>query len=716
MAEQRATIGGVTCDVAGPVAWAMIPGVAPYKLTLQMHKSAADEVLKLLGEKTTIEVRGNGGFKAEGVYVIGATGSSDPIYGSVVVADKRWLWQREHILRRYNIPTRTGNKRIVNAGNQVPELELIADGLRYKRFSMKGGIAHWTASEVLEDVLARLGGGIIRDGARSDTLPIENLELDDAGPDAMARALSFVPSAGVYVDMRGQAIVYNVRDRDEVRHLLDASEPKLLGGGAATYVKLKHVRPKEIHVLFTREVELRFDSRTEGSESDGQGTFDAGAASQGALEMSNVLPIPDLSLDVEGRTLYRGTWCSVAKVVEAWNETPLVGAGSPITMENLRRYWFHGWENWAQLSAREPDADWVARLATLRKHYRQTYMLPANWMERIRSLIGSLVSIVDPATKARAPALVEADYCIEPGEKAKMYGSRTNSGDFALWMNVHGYPTDGKLATGHPAPAVLQILDDQLGVLRFDYVADPTRRASAIHPSICVTEDGSEGVPTHDFRYEGLKIFPPTCDAKVTGTRGWMQLSENHRCLCVLTAIPGAPNNEKQLQRIVVKPGDLKGTLAPGIDLDGDGPPWQVRVSPGMLSARFLWDDGQASLYPEIFGFGQANPDKAGIPESARLDEIWQNSDDCHQLAQAMAVSVYSMLSDHYEGAQRIHVKSDVSVVGNVAGVQHVLGPKGDLMTTIVLNGEQKTVDSLAYMDPGTRAIILGLVAARHWQ
>lgn len=709
----RATLDGVLLTADQPAGWSITTGTEPFAAIFHVHEAEASRIEAKIGQPVTFEIAGE--VKVEKLYVVQRVGSPAPHIASFKVVDRRWLWNNHWISRRYNVPRRTGG-RTVFEGAAVIELVQLGDEWTYADWSLDQG-KKWKPRELIESLLRRLVGFEFRiDGGLGRDVPIENLELDDPGPAALARALAHCPGADLYVDADGTVVVFDTQDVRAVGDVVRQLGKPVVGGGLVRPVSLRAVRPKEIHVLFDREVELRFDAQEEGED-----VSETVAANDSTLEMFNVLPSPDLRLDVAesqpgiaSRSVLRGTWLRIVTALAAWQQDRLDGvpATYEVNVENVRRFWLNGlWSVWTDLGKKDPDANWAARLSFLRAHFRQTYQLAPNWMRRILTIHPWRVAIVDPRTGARAPALVEMDYSQQPSEKAVFNAFRKRTGFFS-WLNVRGYPSDGLIASGYPSPVQVQVLDDQLGVIHFSLLPEPLGNVSAMHPSVIETLDGKTGTPHADLRDFAIRDVAPLVGTHVEGYQsGALQLSPDHRILCVLTATPAAPNNERRLHKIVIKQDDV-GDILPDPARGADGPVMQIRVPSSVYAARFMWFDSVSpALYPRVFGFGQEDPDLAGV-ESEELEkgEIWQNVKECRDLAKAAALSIWSKLADHYEGSQVGHVAGDVKPVGNLGAVTHQRQPNGALLTSIALPPEVKPIDLFAFLDHRTRHIVMGLV------
>ena len=99
-----------------------------------------------------------------------------------------------------------------------------------------------------------------------------------------------------------------------------------VGKGHAELINNALVRPRRIHVLFTREVEVRFDFWEKFSYVSGGGFGFAANIGANQLELNkarmmyNVLPVPDWVLPHTTPPKVMGTWVTFDEALTAWNQ------------------------------------------------------------------------------------------------------------------------------------------------------------------------------------------------------------------------------------------------------------------------------------------------------------------------------------------------------------------------------------------------------------
>lgn len=699
-----ATIAGVVILNAPDVSWEESVGETPYTTAVVVAERDAQRLRAIVGSPTTLSVNGEGdtgSFSVQRVYVIDEQPTAHPDMVAFTLADKRWLWQRSHVLRRFNVRRRTGNRRLLTEGFPVEIPGDVAD-YAYETATLLNGTTPWTAAQILLDVLSQVDGEEPDPaGMPTRQTTVENVEIDDAGGDAVGRALDFMPGAAVYVGLDGRTRFIDETDLRLAQTVLRKFGAPVVGMGLAAPVSYAGVRPKWVDVLFTIEQELKFTSREEGGSYATRGDK--------SKYMENVLPVPDLTLQVGGRTVTRGTWITVDEAFTAWG-APTAGAGAgagaagvntaayALTHTIVRQLWHGGRLEavYTDLGKIVADADWAARIRAVRQHYRQTYRISPYWMARIRSLSAERVAIIDPENGVRAPAFVTADYAYAPSVRGRWI-DRNQQG---IVVNVSAY--SDSLAAAKQAPATVQILDEQLGILHLSYSTDalglweqvyPCKFASPI-PQMNFGRGKDSGVTTDGAVYEGAAP---------------VALSDNHRVAVVITAVPSAPNTNDQLYRIKVTP---KGATAVGPEVaGGSGPSWAIRVGPGITTARMAWSDAMESQIDRAFGAGPEFLSRGAQPTYQAGDALagaglLVDSREVERVAQAMAASLYSGMADKIVGQVAGDLDPSIVPIGNATAVVHSLGPDGALNTLVRFDRRAGRIDSSALLDNATRRLL----------
>lgn len=700
MGAADATLGGIRLNDARVVEWSLRVGTDPYIQTFEFHESEAAKVDALTGLPVTLSIRSSDdkSVRVNQLFVIGAAPASQYFLRAFYVADIRWLWQRKHVYRDYNRVRRTGTKYLL-AG--VPTaITAPLDNFVFADASLLNDAKRYKARDVLEDLLKEVSDGKYRIEGQVPDVPVQGLEIDDPGNVAISRILDQI-GFKVIVDYDGTAVAFDGRDLSKASAVMKAALPEIDGSAFAPKASLRAIRPGRMVPLFNRECELAFRSVEED---------ESATVTENQLYMVNVIPSPDDQITVtiggSARAVGRGTYVPLPALLDAWNEDRPTGA-PPLTLDFIRKHWLMGnaiEANYCQLGERNPPLpNWVARIAALRQHFRVTYQISNKWMRRIKGLRPYRLGIYDPLNGVHAPAGVFMDYATEETWKGLLEGTNAQY----LWLNIHGFPAQGT----HPdssdakqAPATVEVLDEDLGVIHIAFKRDTLGYTQTYHPSLIVDEAGREIVPTANVA--DWRKSPLGRDFKVQGTQGFLCLSSSHRVCVVLTAIPASPNTQRQLHDVEVVEGQIAQHFA-GVEgaKGGEGHAWHLRVGPQVVNARILWQEEREGLYERIFGLDAG---RRGVPSREIPAEMIANKEQIEEVARATAAGLWSGLLDRYEGSRMAHFTGDPSIrpQGNIDVVSHALGVDGVMRTTVAANRDVRGPNPLAYLPDSVRTAV----------
>lgn len=732
MSITKATLGGYPLLASAPVEWSFTEGVRPYEGIFHMIPRMARELLEKGGTtELFIETRGQS-LTVSNLWVLDLVPLDNPQIVAVRVADRRWLLNRKILLRRYNMRRNIGHKR--PGSNVQPILNDVTPDVWYWPWSLKvpGGSppdAKWSPVDVLKDILDDVtkfekenGGGsagyVIREEINKAhrTLPVENLQLDDKADMALSRAVGLFPEGGLTVDESGQYVVFSKISGKE-KDLHKRLGPNIVGSGYAEVVSHELEAPKEIELFFTIESEIRFDYRDDQSVTDDQ------------RYMTNKLALPDFTLSVGGSSYVQGSWVDIGTgLFVAWGAGPPGSGVSQISNRLLQRAALPFLDLWAALmitGQRDPDKDWAGRVGALMTHWRKTFGLNKHWVDRFLTIRANRVGIVDPENGTLAPAEAYCDHSFIATQRS-FFKDISGGADLRYAINVEGYPTGGTIPglsspggakafteDSKPASARVSVVDPDLGIIRVEFASDPNHMYEAALPGLVVREDGQPYIPGGDM--SNPRRSSPTFDSIVDQNQ-IPKLSSDWKLGVVLTAIPAAPNDERQLFKVVVKPSDVKDMLpaaAASALSKARGPKWQVRIQPGADGARALirWLDSRAPDIEKLFGIGDdktppnldglvMNYDPAvqpGGPQGASLNAI----------ALAVSAAIYSRFTERLEGQATGKIKADMTLDGFMEAITHRVSTQGEATTTLTMARQAVELDMMSMLDSGTRAILL---------
>lgn len=691
------------------VTWRQTPGVSPNVEAYEIAVEDEEAARAMQGRPVTLTIIPGGVAEeaerrlvVENLYVIGVFGGDLPQTRQVAVADRRYWWPRTHVFGRFNMRRRTGKNMLLNP--QTDEFGNIptTDEVGYLQPSLHFTGRPWTATEVLVEVMRILD----IHGVREDipdlraSLPIEQLELDDPGDQALARVLQYMGGINVYIDNNGSVKFYDSLSRSgEIEAYEGGSE--FYGRGFPRLVQNAALRPSKVVVYFTREIEARFDAVERVVESPNLNY---------ALE--NVLPVPDPRISINGEWVGQGTWVTIEQAIQGWNDdvtTPPPENAGPLTRDVIYRLWHEGmWHAYTwNFDQTKPGglgraAVWAMRIAVLRQHFRQTYRIKREWMDGILSFRTNRISIVNVATGDRAASPAWSDYCVVPTEIGGVVPLDARYG-----INVDGYDTSGaefKLSTGVLSPLTVSTMDPELGVISLGFRMHPHGLLGHIIPSRVLNvptaaKRPQNGKPRWWYEFNGKDLELP-------------QLDPIHGVATILTVVPAWPNNKTQFEAIEVTPAEAHAALAgigaadPSI-LDSSGPPMELRVGAGMITARYGYQDNAS----HNLGVKQACGTSAWNAEPIFLRASFTNRDDCVSVAKAMAASVYSGLIDRAVGQVMKAMNPRRHIAGTIDGITWSLNPDGEASVGINLPmAAGSTRNFLSLLPASVRAVILRLV------
>lgn len=702
----RASLDGQELDVASGAGWSLVSGTGAHVRVFQLATSEAEALLtqaEALGSTLLLDATDDGyaSQQVEKLTVLGKAPTSLRGLTAITVADHRWIWGRIHVKRSYNVRRRTGLVRRLGGGDLVPlAAQAQAADVAYAPWSLNDAGEPWTATQVLEDILSELGVyGIsynLREISGLDEIDVEDLEIDDRLDAAIARALGYFGNrVSLYVDWRGEVVVYDRLDRGEVSALdTSAREPMILTPLPAEQDKSIE-RPVSVRILFDVLAELRANF-TETAAASNPGGDDP---DQALLDNVSISPT---DIVVDGEDTYRGQILLLERILGAYEDTgsngPKPVSGLPnLSRDLIRRQWINGALINAWFDPGDPTHLWIRRFAQARNDYRQRLRFTRTWRDRIRAYFPIQLAVQDPEDGSQnAAAAVYADYATQ--ELARYWDSKKRGQNTATHVgvrNIPGNPAGLGQVVGTPigsltqSSATVSIEDQDLGVLRIAFEEEVQEGLGTVFPSAVANPY------TNDTSLRGAPILASQCD-----------LREDHQVSVVLAVQPAVPNNTRQLYAIEIP--DPSGT--------GKGPRIDVRIYPSVLAARFGWPNAVAGAGTTIGGTITEESAWRAFGEGADTIEDGYgpplNLDQLRALAQAQAESVYAFYEDSVEGGLTTAIEEDVQIVGTINSVSCEIqeGPTGGALLTLDSPPERPRIDGVALLPKAVRRVILRTV------
>jgi len=737
------TLDGVSLAATSAIVWRFVTGVTPYTAVFSVHKSEwTGRLEKRAGKAVELVVEDSRNVKTtiRELYILHTVPSDSPHRVSFLVADRRWKWSYKLVARDYNITRKTGNRTAQK--EQVPvETKLYFDQYDYLAYSLFQGQTKWTARQAIEDVLS-----IVEPLAKPvfDSFPVsadshsrkggdreftlQNITLRDQGDVAIARVLSYIPGAELYINADGQLVLFDSTDLDGGEHILDGAQPTTWDGEAITKVERKQIRPNKVIVHYQREIEVAFEY------SDNYAGTSVADPIRNAPFLENVLPTvdPSTSLEVydpepggsQRVDVPPGTWVPVRQWLAAMDYAKPSGS-LPWTFETIRWGWYLGLlADW--LGARgdaddTEDGNVAARVAALHTHFRQTFRINRRYMERIRSLRAVRVALLDPVTGARAPSAVWGQCCMIPSDKGcLLMGNRRDPNRAKYFRNIdYLYPSISEgfeLIDTAPSPALVTILDADLGIFRVEWKPSPYGDVGSIVPSILVGEDGHSMVPTRDLAQQDTQCVVP--GAIIDSGSNAISLRPRMELKAILTIVPNAPNNPKQFHWIEVDTKEIAGLFHREFRIrDGEGPALEAWVPPGELTSRWGWKDDQKcyETIQAVLGLDSDDPDQAGI--GGDLPGFVHVNEERHLQSHAISLAAELMMpfADAKQGTVASAVPRKFRLAGGVksATIRVAAAPSAKVDAVHEFHGERRGISRWATLPESARRVILGTVPGK---
>ncbi len=723
--------------ILGDFTWGLSVGVDPYMAVATVVPSDVGRLLAIGRKKrnavTMIANPVTGpSVTYGGLNILHNTNAADPNLAAVVIADRRYWWKYAYVYREINIRRSTGNKaRLTPEG--VPENinDRVVDLLRYAKFSVKTSGKPFVSTEMIKELIEFIdltsATPEIQDSKILAAVPFENVTLKAAGDQALAQLLALVAGAEITISNTGKPIVFSWasgKERAVVGTGLiavgGAMGPEQFAGGHVELVDRGNVRPESITVLVDIESELRFDFIGDAeSEVDSTTGAASSAAGVGGLTtprlIQNVIPIPDFTLTLaDGRKVVTGQWLPTNQYLAAITKLTKGGLSPAVTFKTIFRamvpFQRHLWAALALvgdtiLAARE--ANWSARIGALQRHIRQTWQIPRDWMDRIRVLKNHMVATVDTSRGLRAQSRIYSDHFRLNTSKslfltagAKSYGS-----------NIKGFPGDaaGKPRAVEekdiPAPADLELLVPELGILRTAYLADPNGNYQEALPGLLLNNPIADKEP-------GNRFGPVYFNSLAAGSDRFPQIDPASKLAVILTAVPA-----NQLFAITVKPEDVVSVLPDAVKAgikSAKGPPMFVYTS--RETARVAWTEEAAPFIEIAFGMAiTPGFDRLFAATPLIADHVINFTESAggaaslNDVAREIAAKIYAQQTDRVEGAMSGFI-GDIVPTGAIDKIEHSINSEGKLQTSASLRETLPEFDVIAMLDPGTQRILLRLV------
>ncbi len=715
-----AFLAGVPLMGDVPQRWPVKTGVSPTFMEFDVPRSLMAGLMQNagVGGGVTLEFTGPGGGKIEKLFILTDVAPDNPAKGRVRVTNRNYLWTKKWVLGRYNMPRRVGSQ-IRGDWNAALVPEVPDPRFEYAVYSLNDGEA-WNALEVLIDILTKSyrEGGLEEAGVKIDAevetlrkVSVNALSVDAMGANALGQVLGLLPGVDVCRDPDGLVRLMS-RLSGREGEVVQSSGPELLDAGSPIQISGDFTRPRMVRVGFTIESEIRFDFLGDGFAP----TIDEENPIRHAR---NVLPIPDHSGVPVGQKLKaQGTWEVIRDYLEAVGPAPRIGV---ITPKLLNRAMLPELKLVGAIGVHglfDPDGenlDWGLRISTLMQHWRTTFQIERHWMDRFLAIRAHLTASINtgPAGGQRARARVYADHAIRPSQKAHILAS-LDAEELAYAFNIPGYPGENAVIeqdTARPAPAILQIVDHDQGILHLNWTLGPFGLADHVFPGLIANSDVKVPVGTvrPDLRRSNTSQ-PIAFNIRAEGGQV-PQLATEDRIAMIFTAVPASPNDKRQLYWIDIKPEDVKELLpaaaAAGLS-SAKGPVQELRIGAGIETARIRWKDDERETIEKIFGVGGflENPTEELADLIVNRGEgVTEGAAGLQSIARAIAATVYAKEADRTQGRKQTSLNMGVVPQGYLSEVVHS-SKDGEQTTSMGLPDSVDPLNFAALLPPDVRQVI----------
>jgi len=616
-----------------------------------------------------------GAVKVEKLYITSLGPGDDPHTLTVNVIDRRWLFTRQHLVKTYNLRKRTGEIRV--DGNKRIEIATSTSAIAYASWSLNRG-KPWKFKEVVEDILKTLGlkedEYAIPDELGKD-VNVQDLDIDTSGESALEGILSLAGGIGVWCDYEGKIVIKDMNDGTEANEM---SSAEIIGGGRIEVSDRAAERPKEVRVLFNREVELRFDYDEDEAGAAAASTT-AEEEDRAPRDMQNVLPQTDINFPGASR----GNWIELVAYLNGLPSTPDYSipahAPGPLDIAFLRKSYLNpAWPKYLYVHDTNGNIDqvWSRRIQTVRRCFRRVFRINKVWRDKIRQFKAYRTSVVDIDTFTRGHAEAFMDYTAFPSERSLFVTRKDSDRTLEGWV-VEGYAEDLDEAT--PAPADVGVVDPDNGIISVSLVTGPYGEETDVIPG---QVDGLPELTDVGTAYGMI--------------RGGFPLKTGFKVATILTCIMAAPNDNGRLHEITIKPKEIEPILGHEVG-ECNGPPLTLRVGGSdRTSARFCWIDDHSAAIDEAFFEGTEWPEPTFL-----------NKDEIQAFAEAAAAQVYSAMRDKAEGSATYSSRA-ARPVGSISGVSHRVSQRGVATTSLFLAAQIVPRDFAEFLPASVRRVLTG--------
>ena len=714
----RATLDG-RAILDGTCEWELRPGVKPCQSEFLMTPEDASALVSGGLKPVTLSISGMDGTASfDFLYVIEDRPGPNRYLKLVRVVDRRWFWDKALVSHSFNMRRNIGVKRVSGGTDSTPEIDPVTPDVWYAPWSLYLGQYPWSARRALEaawesvqeieKTTTGVGPGLEIAPEiltlTGQSLPLEDVVLNDPGDVAVARLLSYIPGANVTVTADGTVRVYSEAEGGE-QGVIDSMGAEQEDGGHVEFVTNDNIRPREVRIYFETEVEMLFhfeEVATAGTSL---------ARGSGDPWVDNVLPVTDYSLPISGkRPAAQGAWITVSQAIQNWGSIPNWGSLSYDIIRKAIVPYMDLWVGPRIAALGDAANEWGARIAALQQHFRRTFRVNRLFTDRVKEFKPYRLATRDPENGQRSPAVVFQNWAVVASQRFLAAQFAAGADSYAYARNYTGY--DANDATKRkPAPAKVSVVDNDQGIIHLDFMVDVHRLNEQYFPSKL------DNIPNGKISNGHL-----AWNAISVG-RSVPQLSASHSADIIMTIVPGAPNGKRRLYKLTRKPSDvaaaLPASLSAGLS-NANGPPVEIYIGAGWETARIAWKDEARPALLRALGVGDSNPggvlgtgfsdiDPSLVINLGSQASVGDTAASLDAIASSVAASVYAGFADKPEGEKTTSTTHAARIVGFIESVLHRVSPEGETTTTIRTTERKTPLDIFSLLPQSTRNLIFKL-------
>jgi hypothetical protein len=643
------------------------------------------------------------------VKVVRETQSDHPHRRYVILSDARFDLPRTYIKENYNLRTAMGQTELLDVAGAPTEIDPVRFLITYATSSLRGGLAPWTADQILDDILTRrLGVKFTRLHRSLGGYEPNDVQIDAPGNIALAQAMAAMGGLDVRVNNEGDFELVDAMlgaERDIITRCIPYS---LRHMGMMRWVSLANVAPIDVQVGFDADMEVRADGYLPSPNEQ----VTRSGVSWPLLD--NVVQVTDKQLAttdaatgktyeaVQGSYLPIDQWFTA---VAADTRVPAPPVPTQVRwsreyalrdyMRGLMEFWFVT----GNTGGLEPSQAWANRYRAFREHMLKTWRLDPAFARLC--LPGSIRAVrarlLDAANQTRQPTPCYMDYCRRPSIRGvrdnKTFGwnnhcipgvPMTQAVGAAKLYTDPAFPDEVlAISTCTQAPVEVRCADNVAGIFRLGFKKDVHDHTTEIVPALV------QRLPTNNLnevnRGAGLAYWE---DASLCGTQ---------RIILVFTAVPAAA----PLYYVTVTPEEALSRLGVKTMLTPKGPRFQTRVGPALQSARIAYEDSSRNATQAVF----QSTDRANAQMILQLFQPL-NMSILKDYSQSVAAVLYAAMLDHFEGEATVGYTPSAMPIGSLVNVTHVVTSRGRVYTRFECKRPVPPVQPIHFMERGARAVI----------